>query len=126
MYDDPKLTFCFFCHRFFNNPANSQISMMILFFITGFVAVNSYFILISIRKTRDLGEALLPLFRTWPPYVLGEAFTNLASNYWERETGGTRGPLSWDVCGRSITRLYVLSPVYFLLLLILEFSSDGK
>ena len=100
---------------------------MIIFFITGFVAVNSYFILDSIEKTKRIAEVLLPLFRTWPPYVLGEGFLRLAGNYWEREiTGGTRGPFSWDVCGRSITLLYSLSLPYFFGLLILEYSSDGE
>ena len=101
--------------------------MMILFFITGFVAVNSYFILDSIEKTKALAKGLLPLFRTWPPYIIGEAFLRLASNYWERQAlGGTTSPFSWDVCGRSLTLLYTLSLPYFFGMLILEFSSDGK
>ena len=94
--------------------------MMILFFITGFAAVNSYFILDSLETTEHIAEGLLPLFRTWPPFLLGEAFLSMAANYWEREaTGGTTGPFSWDVCGRSITLLYTLSLPYFFILLIL-------
>lgn len=125
-YGLSSMPFGYLLSRVYQNPANAQISMMIIFFITGFVAVNSYFILDSIETTKHIARGLLPLFRTWPAYILGEAFLALAANYWEREAfGGAESVFGWNVSGRSITLLYTLSVPYFLLILILEFSSDG-
>lgn len=38
---------------------------------------------------------------------------------------GERNPFDWDVTGKTITLLYCLAPVYFLLLLMLEYAGDG-
>lgn len=99
---------------------------MIIFFITGFVAVNAYFILDNIEQTKQLAKILRPLFRTWPAYNLGEAFLKLASNFWEQQiTSNAPSPFSWNACGRELLLLYILSVPYFLGLVFLEFSSDG-
>ena len=125
-YGFSSLPFAYLLSRLFDNPPNAQISIMIIFFITGFVAVNAYFILDSIETTKRIAEILQPLFRTWPAYNLGEAFLMLASNYWEQQiTSNAPSPFSWDACGRQLFLLHFLSIPYFLWLIFLEFSSDG-
>ncbi len=125
-YGVSSLPFAYLLSRFFDNPPNAQISIMIIFFITGFVAVNAYFILENIETTRDIAKALRPLFRTWPAYDLGEGFLNLASNYWLQQISvDAPSPFEWDECGRQIVLLYVLALPYFLWLMLLEYSSDG-
>lgn len=55
----------------FDNHSTAQISIMTINFITGFVAVFAYFIMISIPSTKSLGEQLVHLFRLFPPYNIG-------------------------------------------------------
>ena len=125
-YGLSSLPFSYLLSRLFDNPPNAQISIMIIFFVTGFVAVNAYLIMESIETTRKLAKILQPLFRTWPAYNLGQAFINLAANFWERQiTSNTTSPFSWDACGEQLLLLYILSVPYFLWLMFLEFSSDG-
>jgi ABC-2 family transporter protein len=83
-YGCSVLPFSYLFARNFDNPGSAQISVVGGLFITGFVAVNAYFIMASIETTKDLAESLLPLFRMWPGYLLGESFIQLASAFWER------------------------------------------
>jgi ABC-type multidrug transport system ATPase subunit len=125
-YGLSALPFAYLLSRSFNNHSSAQIAIMGIFFITGFVAVNAYFILISIETTKDLAEALLPYFRSWPAYNVGEGFISLSNAYWEREIlGSTNRPFDWDVTGRSLALIYGLSVPYFCILLMLEYSDDG-
>lgn len=49
------------------------------------LAVHSaYFIMSTLDTTKDLAESLLPLFRMWPAYIVGEGFIQLATAFWER------------------------------------------
>lgn len=120
------LPFSYLLSRPFNNHSSAQIAVMGITFVCGFVAVNAYFILSSIDSTKDLAEGLLPFFRWWPPYNVGEGFIRLARAYWEREVLGSENyPLDWDVAGMSLAIIYSLAIPYFLLLLLLEYSDDG-
>jgi hypothetical protein len=120
------LPFSYLLSRPFSNHSSAQIAVMGLIFITGFVAVNAYFIMYSIESTKEIALSLRPLFRWWPAYNLGEGLIELSTAYWEREIlGSEKYPLDWEVTGRSLTLLYALTLPYFLLLLVLEYSSDG-
>jgi len=125
-YGLSSLPFAYLLSRFFDSPPNAQISIMIIFFITGFVAVNSQLILSNLETTKDLAKTLEPLFRTWPAYNLGDGFLNLSSNFWETQIfDESRSPFRWEVCGRQLALLYGLSFPYFCWLMLLEYSSDG-
>lgn len=125
-YGCSSLPFAYLLSRFFDNPSNAQISIMIIFFITGFVAVNAYFIMDNIETTRYIAKGLRPLFRFWPAYNLGEGFLNLATNYWQSQIlPDAPSPFEFDSCGRQIFLLFALAPPYFLWLILLEYSSDG-
>lgn len=78
------LPFSYLFARKFDNPESAQISVIGVLFITGFVAVNAYYIMDSIDSTKDVAAALQPLFRMWPGYLLGDSFIQLASAFWER------------------------------------------
>ena len=83
-YGLSALPFAYLLSRMFENHSSAQIAVMGIFFITGFVAVNAYFIMSSIESTQDIADALQPFFRTWPAYNVGEGFIKLSSSYWER------------------------------------------
>jgi ABC-type multidrug transport system ATPase subunit len=120
------LPFAYLFARNFDNPSSAQISVIGVIFITGFVAINAYFIMSTIDTTEDIADSLQPLFRCWPAYNVGEGFIQLTSAFWEREIlGSEKRPFDWDVTGRSLALLYFLAPVYFLILLLLEYSEDG-
>ena len=78
------LPFAYLLSRKFSNPSTAQISVIALIFVTGFVAVNAYFIMSTIETTQDLAESLLPLFRVWPAYNVGEGLILLSAAFWER------------------------------------------
>ena len=100
--------------------------MIGLVFISGFVAVNAYFIMSSIEKTKDLAEILRVAFRSWPAYNVGDGLIMMASAYWEREIlGADKRPLDWDVAGKSVALLYGLIVPYFVFLLMMEYAQDG-
>jgi ABC-type multidrug transport system ATPase subunit len=120
------LPFAYLFARNFDNPSSAQISVIGVIFITGFVAINAYFIMSTIDTTEDLADSLQPLFRMWPAYNVGDGFIQLSTAFWEREIlGSEKRPFDWDVTGRSLALLYSLAPVYFLILLLLEYSEDG-
>ncbi len=80
----------------------------------------------QISTTADVAQSLRPLFRMWPGFLLGEALIMLASAFWEKEIlFQDYRPFDWNVCGKSIALLYILAPLYFLILLLLEFCGDG-
>ena len=125
-YGLASLPFAYLLSRFFSNHSSAQIAIMGIFFMTGFVAVNAYFILSSIESTKKVAEVLRPYFRTWPAYNVGEGFINLSNAYWERQILGLNTyAFDWDVTGRSLAILYGSSVAYFLTLLMLEYSEDG-
>lgn len=120
------LPFSYLLSRLFNNHSSAQIAVMGIIFITGFVAVNAYFIMSTIESTKNLAETLRPMFRWWPAYNIGEGFIELSTAYWQREIlGSERMPLDWDVAGKPIALNYALAFPYFLYLLLLEYSDDG-
>jgi len=125
-YGLSSLPFAYLLSRSFDNHSSAQIAVMGIFFVTGFVAVNAYFIMSSIDSTKQIAEALQPYFRTWPAYNVGEGFINLSNAYWEREIlGYSNGALDWDVAGMNLAIIYGLSIPYFLILLMLEYADDG-
>ncbi|CAJ1947143.1 unnamed protein product [Cylindrotheca closterium] len=120
------LPFSYLLARNFDNPSTAQISVIGLVFLTGFVAVNAYFLMTALEDTQALAASLLPLFRLWPAFNVGEGFIELSSAYWEREVlASEKRPFDWEVAGRSITLLYGLAPAYFMILLFLEYADDG-
>ena len=105
----------------FENHSTAQISIMGLNFITGFVMVLAYFIMISIPSTQKLGEALVHLFRLFPPYNVGEGLINLSSTYYQRQVLRENvGYFDWEVTGRNLTFMGGEAVVYFGFVLLSE------
>jgi len=125
-YGFSALPFAYLWSRYFTNPTNAQISILGIFFIKGFVALNIYYSLNFNDKTQHIASALLHLFRLFPPFNFGYGLLQLSSSFWSREIMGSNTNIfSWDLCGASLALLYGLSIIYFVLLLLLECSSDG-
>jgi ATP-binding cassette subfamily A (ABC1) protein 3 len=122
------LPFAYLCSRRFNNHSSAQIAVIGIGFVTGFVFVMAYFIMISIESTEELAKTLRPIFRIFPGYNVGDGFIQMANAFWERRIQGTDSgrPFSWEVAGKPVLLLYGLAPIYFLILLILEYSGDGS
>lgn len=78
------LPFAYLLSRMFSNHSSAQIAVMGIFFITGFVAVNAYFIMSTLETTKAIARALQPIFRMWPAYNVGDGLLQLSSAFWER------------------------------------------
>jgi len=83
-YGMSGLPFAYLLSRMFNNHSSAQIAVMGIFFITGFVATNAYFIMDSIETTKSIAAGLRPLFRTWPAYNVGDGMIEMSNAFWER------------------------------------------
>uniref|UniRef100_A0A7S3DQC5 ABC transporter domain-containing protein n=1 Tax=Entomoneis paludosa TaxID=265537 RepID=A0A7S3DQC5_9STRA len=120
------LPFAYLLARRFDNHSSAQIAVIGVIFISGFVAVNAYYIMDSIEKTRSIAQTLRPLFRLWPAYNVGDGLIAMSRAFWEREVlFQENSPLDWDVAGKPLGLLYGLAIPYFLMLLFVEFSHEG-
>ena len=64
---------------------------------------------------------MIPWFRVFPQYCLGEAFLNMPQTYAKNELLGTDTRiLSWNITGRSICLLLLESAAYLLATLLVE------
>ncbi|CAM9549876.1 unnamed protein product, partial [Chrysoparadoxa australica] len=100
---------------------NAQIVISGLHFITGYGFVLAHFVLAGIEKTQDLAASLLPFFRVFPPFNLGEGLVNLSIHFSEREFLGVDvGVLSWEVTGRNIFLLLAEAAAFFMLTISIE------
>lgn len=120
------LPFSYLLSRSFTNHSSAQIAVIGIVFITGFVSVNAYYIMSSIDDTQAIAEAMVPVFRSWPAFNLGEGFIRMSRAYWEKRVLFIdRSPFDWEVAGKSLTLVYMIAVPYFTLLLILEYAHDG-
>ena len=83
-YGMSALPFAYLTSRSFDNHSSAQIAVLGIFFMTGFVAANAYFIMNSIDTTKKIAAALHPIFRLWPPFNVGEGLINLSSSFLKR------------------------------------------
>eukprot|EP01034_Spumella_vulgaris_P026026 gene26027-32552_t len=87
----------------FENHSTAQISIMAINFLTGFIAVLAYYILISVPDTKYIGVGIVHFFRFFPPYNIGEGLINLSSAYYRTKVlNETTNYLAWDITGRNI------------------------
>jgi ABC-type multidrug transport system ATPase subunit/ABC-type multidrug transport system permease subunit len=107
----------------FVNFSTAQIVIMVINFMTGFVMVLAYYIMISIPKTQDAAAVLVHIFRFFPPYNIGEGLINLSANFYLRQVLGRNiSVFSWEVTGRNLVFMLVEAVGYFMLVLLTEFS----
>ena len=126
LYGTSSLPFAYILSRGFNNHTTAQISVMGIFFITGFVAVNSYFIMSSLETTKATAAVVVHFFRFFPAYNAGEALINLSTSFFQRTIlGEDKQPFMYHVCGMNLLNMFALSIGYFLLLLLLEEAEFG-
>jgi ABC-type lipoprotein export system ATPase subunit len=106
----------------FENSSTAQISIMVINFLTGFVFVLAYYVLILIPKMKATGEYLALWFRYFPPYLIGESLINLSEIYYSNLlTRRKVSYFSWNVAGRNLTYMLLESVFYFSFVLLTEF-----
>ncbi len=107
----------------FDNFSTAQISIMVINFVTGFVMVLAYYILISVPSTVAVGRQLVHFFRFFPPYNIGEGLINLSATYYRNSVNGESvGYFDWPVTGRNIVFMLVEAVGYFGIVLLTEFT----
>ncbi len=100
----------------FVNPFTARIVTLIVAFIGGPVLpITSYFLKLAGGKTAEVNSDLIPLYRIFPGYSLGDGLLQMAS---KSETTSV-----WDknVTGTNIATLYWTAVVYLLTLIAIEY-----
>lgn len=91
----------------FTNHSTAQISITLINFMSGFVLVLAYYVMVSVPETAAAAELLVHIFRIFPAYNIGEGFINLSTSYYENTIlGGNSGPFDWLVCGRCMVFMF--------------------
>lgn len=117
-YGTSIIPLCYIYSFAFENHSTAQISIMTWNFITGFVAVLAYFIMVNIESTKAVGESLVHFFRFFPPYNVGEGLINISANYYYNKIlFRNTSYWAWEVTGRDITFMAAESVGYFLVVL---------
>lgn len=107
----------------FSNHSTAQISIMTLNFITGFVMVLAYFIMVNIPSTMSAARTAVVFFRIFPPYNIGEGFINISRNYYINNLlDGNTSPFAWSVAGRNIVFMLLEAGGYLGIVLLSENS----
>lgn len=107
----------------FSNFSTAQIAIMVINFMTGFVLVLAYYVMISVPYTQDAAKKLVHIFRFFPAYNVGEGLINISTNYFEQtilEAGSSIW--SWEIIGRDLVFMFVEAIGYFLMVLLSETS----
>jgi ABC-type multidrug transport system ATPase subunit len=125
-YGVSALPFAYLISRTYESSSDAQISVLCWFFITGFMALATYGILLTMGSTTHIAVALKPLFRFFPAFNVGDGLLNLCLSFFERQIFSTDSlPLDWSVAGGPTFFLFILSIPYMCLLLILECSETS-
>jgi ATP-binding cassette subfamily A (ABC1) protein 2 len=105
----------------FDNFSTAQITIMVINFMTGFVMVLAYYIMINVPSTRHVGLHIVHFFRFFPPYNVGEGLINLAVTYYRTEIEHKHvNYFEWEVTGRNIVFMLVEAVGYSLAVLLTE------
>ena len=105
----------------------AQLVVIGSLFVTGFVALNTYYIMDSIEATRDAAEVRHWAFCIWPSFNFGVGLVRMSLAFWQREdAAGTSRPFNWDVAGAPLAYLYCQSIVYMTLLLVSDGAAVGR
>lgn len=108
LYGCSAIPFSYIVSRGFQNHTTAQITVIGIYFLTGFVFVNTFFILRRIESTKNAAEFLVHWFRLFPAFNVGEALVNLSSSfYWREIVGINTFPFDDDVCGNSIKHMVI-------------------
>jgi len=154
-YGVSALPFSYLLSRMFENSSTAQISVAGIGWLTGFVTVIANVTMGSLEKTEHIAAALLPFFRLFPAFNLGEGMMAMSTSYWYRYVsrsftrlvsfrcsesheifvhfssclseiiGLDQYSLDWDVAGQNIAYIFSLALPYGFLVLVLEYSDDG-
>jgi hypothetical protein len=123
MYGLSVLPLCYLYSLAFINYSTALISIMAINFLTGFIFVLAYFVMINVDITQDLGYQLVYLFRCFPPYNIGEGLIAMANNYFQIVVVGRgRSFFAFKVCGQNMIYMAAEAVGFFGFMLFLESS----
>ena len=105
----------------FTSHTTAQIATLLLNLLFGFAGVIAHLVMERIPDAEDLDGRLLPVYRLFPQYVLGEALIGLSRTWYTNAlTGAGLSVWDWDVAGRACPLFAAHTVGYWLLLLTLE------
>ena len=115
------LPLCYIYSFAFTNFSTAQIAIMVINFMTGFVLVLSYYILLSIPNFQNVSDIVVSIFRLFPPYNIGEGLLNLATAFYQiKYLNADIDYFDWEITGRNIVYMLVESIGYFFIVLLSE------
>ncbi|KAH8952939.1 hypothetical protein BDL97_09G111100 [Sphagnum fallax] len=113
-----------YCYSFaFNNPANAQVAIAGIHFVTGFGMYVSSTLMSSLgNNTKELNDQLTPIYQLFPPFNLASGLGNLAALDLKTELkgNGNANPYKWDVLGQSLVLMIGQAVAFLLLTLLIE------
>ncbi|CAN5977083.1 unnamed protein product [Sphagnum jensenii] len=113
-----------YCYSFaFNNPANAQVAIAGIHFVTGFGMYVSSTLMSSLgNNTKELNDQLTPIYQLFPPFNLASGLGNLAALDLKTELkgDGNANPYKWDVLGQSLVLMIGQAVAFLLLTLLIE------
>jgi ABC-type multidrug transport system ATPase subunit len=112
---------CYLYSFGFTNFSTAQIAIMVINFMTGFVMVLAYYIMISVPDTQAAAKVLVHVFRFFPPYNIGEGLINMSTAYYQIHVLQLDiSYFDWKVTGRNIVFMFVQAIGYFGIVLLTE------
>lgn len=107
-YGMSALPLCYLYSMQFDNHSAAQIFIISVNFATGFIAVGTYFIMLSVPATVRTAGMLVQLFRIFPPYNIGEGLIAVSTAYFEGQILGEHGVhyLDWSRAGSLLVKSF--------------------
>ncbi len=98
------------------NPFTARVVTLIVAYIGGpLLPITSFFLNLAGGLSADVNSALIPLYRIFPGYSLGDGLLQMASK------PETKSVWDADVTGKNIATLYWTAAVYLLTLIAIEY-----
>lgn len=105
----------------FVNFSTAQIAIMLINFMSGFVLVLGYYVLVNIPQTKSAADIAVNFFRFFPPYNVGEGLINLSVVYYQdKYLGKGINVFEWDVTGRNLVFMFAETVGFFAFIMVSE------
>jgi ABC-type multidrug transport system ATPase subunit len=118
-----SFTYC--CSFLFDKHTKAQIVTVLFNVFLGMVLMVAQFIMAQIDATQPMNESLMPVYRLSPGFCLGHGLLTLTtSNLLTTYLGQSviYEPLSAEIAGTDVLYLFVLTVIYLLLAIAIEYA----
>lgn len=116
--------FSYLLSFFFSKHTTAQVLCLVINFVTGLLLMVASYILSAIEDTRDVNESLMWVYRLFPGFCLGHGLFQICTNSLlasQLHMGSGIHLLDWDVAGKDVFYLYTAAPVYFTLVVLVDY-----